>query len=68
MTIPVILSIRPGRGLGEGYAVFRPTLFLNQKEIEHILETEALPALDTSCRYSRFRPKKVLRSYFQRSD
>jgi tRNA(Ile)-lysidine synthase TilS/MesJ len=49
----------------EGYAVFRPMLCLNQKEIEHILKTGALPALDTPCRYSRFRPKKVLGNYLQ---
>jgi tRNA(Ile)-lysidine synthase TilS/MesJ len=52
----------------EGYAVFRPMLCLNQKEIEHILKTENLLALDTSCRYSRFRPKKVLQNYFQMFD
>ncbi len=52
----------------EGYAVFRPMLCLNQKEIEHILEAEALLALDTSCRYSQFRPKKVLENYFQMFD
>ena len=52
----------------EGYAVFRPMLCLNQKEIEYILEAEALPALDTPCRYSRFRPKKVLGNYFQTFD
>lgn len=52
----------------EGYAVFRPMLCLNQKEIEYILEAEALPVLDTPCRYSQFRPKKVLGNYFQTFD
>ena len=52
----------------EGYTVFRPMLCLNQKEIEHILETEALPAMATPCIYSRFRPKKVLGNYFQTFD
>ncbi len=52
----------------EGYAVFRPMLCLNQKEIEHILKAEALLTLDTSCRYSQFRPKKVLENYFQMFD
>ena len=58
----------PFISMREGYAVFRPMLCLNQKEIEHILEAEALLALDTSCRYSQFRPKKVLGNYFQMFD
>jgi tRNA(Ile)-lysidine synthase TilS/MesJ len=58
----------PFISMREGYAVFRPMLCLNQKEIEHILEVEALLALDTSCRYSQFRPKKVLGNYFQMFD
>jgi hypothetical protein len=52
----------------EEYAVFRPMLCLNQKEIEYILEAEALLVLETSCRYSQFRPKKVLGNYFQTFD
>jgi len=58
----------PFISMREGYAVFRPMLCLNQKEIEHILEAEALPVLDTPCRYSQFRPKKVLANYFQTFD
>ncbi len=58
----------PFISMREGYAVFRPMLCLNQKEIEHILEAEALPVLDTSCRYSQFRPKKVLGNYLQMFD
>ena len=58
----------PFISMKEGYAVFRPMLCLNQKEIEHILKTEALPALDTPCRYSQFRPKKILVNYFQMFD
>jgi len=58
----------PFISMREGYAVFRPMLCLDQKEIEYILEAEALPVLDTSCRYSRFRPKKVLANYFQTFD
>ncbi len=32
------------------------------------MEAEALLALDTSCRYFQFRPKKVLGNYFQMFD
>lgn len=58
----------PFISMREGYAVFRPMLCLNQKEIEHILEAEALLTLNTSCQYSQFRPKKVLENYFQMFD
>jgi tRNA(Ile)-lysidine synthase TilS/MesJ len=58
----------PFISMKEGYAVFRPMLCLNQKEIEHILKAENLLALDKSCRYSQFRPKKVLENYFQMFD
>lgn len=49
-----------------GYSVYRPMLFLNQQEIELICKEKELPLLETSCRYSQRRPKKVLGEYFER--
>ena len=49
-----------------GYSVYRPMLFLNHEEIEFFCKEKALPVLDTPCRYSQRRPKKMLGQYFMR--
>jgi tRNA(Ile)-lysidine synthase TilS/MesJ len=49
----------------EGYTVFRPMLCLNQNEINRILEEANIPVQESTCRYKRLRPKKVLGNYFE---
>ncbi|MBT3274270.1 MAG: hypothetical protein HN368_14025 [Spirochaetales bacterium] len=48
-----------------GYSIYRPMLFLNAEEISGVCAENSLPILDTPCRYSMLRPKKVLGGYFK---
>jgi tRNA(Ile)-lysidine synthase TilS/MesJ len=50
----------------EGYSVYRPLHFLNQRNIKDLLAESETPPLDLPCEYAERRPKKVLAGYFER--
>jgi len=50
----------------EGYTVFRPLIKYNGDEIRQLLTETGIPTLSIPCKFSDFRPKRVLEGYYQK--
>ena len=50
----------------EGYAVFRPLVRYNGRDIRHQIEKDDIPTLRTPCRYGDSRPKRLLEKYYEK--
>lgn len=50
----------------EGYAVYRPLLYLNQEEIHTFQKENSIPVIEKECRYSSWRPKNNLSGFFEK--
>jgi tRNA(Ile)-lysidine synthase TilS/MesJ len=51
--------------MNEGFTIYRPLLKFNTEDIVHAVQEADLPILSTPCLYARFRPKRMLESYYQ---
>lgn len=49
-----------------GMSVFKPLIFWNDPQIQEVLAREAIPVLQTSCRFKPFRPKRSLSELYER--
>ncbi len=49
-----------------GMCVFKPLIFWNDPQIREVLDREAIPVLQTSCRFKPFRPKRSLSELYER--
>ncbi|MCK4391233.1 MAG: hypothetical protein KAV83_13465 [Desulfobacterales bacterium] len=48
-----------------GYTIYRPLLRYNNQDVIHIIERASIPTISIPCRYARFRPKRILESYYK---
>jgi tRNA(Ile)-lysidine synthase TilS/MesJ len=51
--------------MNEGYSIFRPLIKLNDSDIRRMLEQEGIPTLSIPCKFSNFRPKRLLENYYK---
>jgi tRNA(Ile)-lysidine synthase TilS/MesJ len=57
--------IYPVLKINGAYTIYRPVLRYNAKDITRVIQEESIPIFSIACRYARFRPKKILESYYQ---
>jgi len=50
----------------EGYAVFRPLVRYNGRDIQDQVEKDNIPTLKTPCRFKDQRPKRLLEKYYEK--
>ncbi len=50
----------------EGYTVFRPLIKYNGNEIVELVTETGIPTLSIPCKFSDFRPKRVLEGYYKK--
>ena len=50
----------------EGYAVFRPLVRYNGRDIQDQVEKDNIPTLRTPCRFKDQRPKRLLEKYYEK--
>ncbi len=48
-----------------GYTIYRPVLRYNTQDVVRIIEGASIPILSVPCRYARYRPKRILGSYYE---
>jgi tRNA(Ile)-lysidine synthase TilS/MesJ len=48
-----------------GYTMYRPILKYNKGDVAGIIQQASIPILNTPCSYARFRPKKILETYYE---
>ncbi|MBW1858613.1 MAG: hypothetical protein JRI70_00715 [Deltaproteobacteria bacterium] len=48
-----------------GYTMYRPILKYNKGDVVRIIQQASIPILNTPCRYARFRPKRILETYYE---
>jgi tRNA(Ile)-lysidine synthase TilS/MesJ len=48
-----------------GYTIYRPILRYNTQDVVRIIEGASIPILSVPCRYARYRPKRILGSYYE---
>jgi tRNA(Ile)-lysidine synthase TilS/MesJ len=48
-----------------GYSIYRPILKFNTQDVVRIIEEASIPFLSTPCLYTKFRPKRLLESYYR---
>jgi tRNA(Ile)-lysidine synthase TilS/MesJ len=56
----------PALKMKEGYTVFRPLIKYNGGDIIKLLEQNGIPSLSIPCRFSGFRPKRILEKYYEK--
>jgi tRNA(Ile)-lysidine synthase TilS/MesJ len=47
-----------------GTMIYRPALRYNKQEVVRIIQEASIPILSAPCRYARFRPKRMLETYY----
>ena len=50
----------------EGYTVFRPLVYFDESTVKKHLLERSIPHLSTPCKYSDFRPKRILQQYYEK--
>lgn len=48
-----------------GYSIYRPILHYNTQDVVRIIQEASIPILSVPCQYARFRPKRILESYYK---
>jgi tRNA(Ile)-lysidine synthase TilS/MesJ len=48
-----------------GYTMYRPLLEYNKQDVVRMIQQASIPVLNTPCRYARFRPKRILETYYE---
>jgi tRNA(Ile)-lysidine synthase TilS/MesJ len=48
-----------------GYSIYRPILQYNTQDVVRIIQEASIPILSAPCHYARFRPKRILESYYK---
>jgi len=56
----------PALKMKEGYTVFRPLIKHNGSDILKLIEQGGIPILSIPCRFSGFRPKRILEKYYEK--
>ncbi len=50
----------------EGYTVFRPLIKYNSNDIAELISQKGIPILSIPCKYSDYRPKRILEKYYNK--
>lgn len=53
--------------LENGLMVFKPLIRYNDQEIKNVVSEKRIPLTTTSCRYRKYRPKRLFAEYYERS-
>jgi tRNA(Ile)-lysidine synthase TilS/MesJ len=48
-----------------GYSIYRPILKYNTQDVLRIVQEASIPILSGPCNYAKFRPKRILESYYR---